>query len=736
MWILLIPPAAAVLFAAAGIHALRRHKTAAVPPVLRFLAPSGKPLTTRSLLSCTAFLTGLELLLLGLLSLVISCFTVTERGLSPAAVLVMSVLPFLAMYLDMFRPQKTHLCRLLRRISICAAVIMAAEVLLCGSGSLSAKPFSQTLTAADIQSSEDAPLSIRDGVCTITGDSILDLTGIPEGTHAIVLEMEQEQTPAARLVHVILDMKDDNYAYSNITVSDGYTMARGGGYAIALDPYGSVHSLRLTVNEVTAPVTIRAFRALSAMPFQFSDVRYFLVLLLAAAILCILEYRLYAVSYDPAKRTHCAAVCCMVILCTLSAALCWEPGQKLMRYTKGDDYTGSDPYVQTFDAFKKGQVYLDITADPALETLDNVYDYSERAAKKAPTRWDYAYYQGKYYSYFGVTPVLVFYYPLYMLTGKLPTVPITVDLFSTCSALLLCLTILAAVRLMVHKPNLLLLLLCLPAAECCAGVYVCLQYPDKYYVAVSGGMCFLLLTLWLGLRACAMQKLRQKCVLLALSGAALALCAGARPTMAVSAVILLPFFFGILCKKGSRPVQAGCFLLPLLAGIGGLLAYNAARFGSPLDFGSAYQLTVSDVHANTLQPGLFPAAIRQYFLQFPTPRSTFPFFEPINYSMRNYGRYVYTDATYGALSHPAVLTGLLLLPAALRKRRMAVQGSTALQQRACLILCFAAPVILAWLDFCMGGVNQRYVTDIMPLLAIGAVLVLLRTAEVRRHGYR
>ena len=41
-----------------------------------------------------------------------------------------------------------------------------------------------------------------------------------------------------------------------------------------------------------------------------------------------------------------------------------------MEYHDGADYSGADPYVQTFDAFRKGQVYLDIEPDPALAELE------------------------------------------------------------------------------------------------------------------------------------------------------------------------------------------------------------------------------------------------------------------------------------------------------------------------------------------------------------------------------
>ena len=41
---------------------------------------------------------------------------------------------------------------------------------------------------------------------------------------------------------------------------------------------------------------------------------------------------------------------------------------------------------------------------PALKNLSNPYDDTLRTAEGVETKWDYAYYNGKYYVYFGALP--------------------------------------------------------------------------------------------------------------------------------------------------------------------------------------------------------------------------------------------------------------------------------------------------------------------------------------------
>ena len=80
-----------------------------------------------------------------------------------------------------------------------------------------------------------------------------------------------------------------------------------------------------------------------------------------------------------------------------------------------------DPYVQQLHALLRGEMELLFTPDPRLEQLSNVYDPSLRASTQVQYLWDRAYYHGTYYSAAGWTPLLSIYLPVYLLTGKAPS---------------------------------------------------------------------------------------------------------------------------------------------------------------------------------------------------------------------------------------------------------------------------------------------------------------------------
>jgi len=78
-------------------------------------------------------------------------------------------------------------------------------------------------------------------------------------------------------------------------------------------------------------------------------------------------------------------------------------------------------YHQLTDAILDGHPYLDKEPSEALKNMDNPYDTNlrKRTLKQAGETylWDRAYYNGKYYVYFGIVPVLIYYLPFKVLTG-------------------------------------------------------------------------------------------------------------------------------------------------------------------------------------------------------------------------------------------------------------------------------------------------------------------------------
>ena len=70
------------------------------------------------------------------------------------------------------------------------------------------------------------------------------------------------------------------------------------------------------------------------------------------------------------------------------------------------------------ESILNGHLYIDYPdIDPKLLALDNPYDFEARKAAEVSYHWDHAFYNGRYYMYFGIVPVFLLFLPYRFLTG-------------------------------------------------------------------------------------------------------------------------------------------------------------------------------------------------------------------------------------------------------------------------------------------------------------------------------
>jgi hypothetical protein len=167
--------------------------------------------------------------------------------------------------------------------------------------------------------------------------------------------------------------------------------------------------------------------------------------------------------------------------------------------------------------------------------------------------------------------------------------------------------------------------------------------------------------------------------------------------------------------------------------------YNYARFGSPLDFGSAYQLTVGDMHNSGLSASLLPLSFYYYFLIPANNTDLFPYFSFSDNIIYNIESYRYTTMNMGLLNFPYILLAFLLsVPAWLKKRTAEKQHKaivSTLEYRSVILVSALFPVIVAWFVFCMGGACFRYSADIAIPVVILCALVLTQCDPDNKERY-
>ena len=454
--------------------------------------------------------------------------------------------------------------------------------------------------------------------------------------------------------------------------------------------------------------------------------------------------KIFGAKYCPEKLIHnilFALVVLLLISAVFPSRLKNEEGNivkesELVEYEVGGRVP-TDIYIRQFDAWQKGQIELDLEVDRRLAALENPYDPTERKNSGARYNWDYAFFDGKYYSYFGIAPLLTVYAPIHAVTGKLPNIPMTCLILAIAAVITTALAYREVVLRFIKKPNLWLFLLGLAGSVSASGVYLGVLCSDMYYVAVLSAQVFSMAFVALAVRSMREEKLWVRMIMLVLAAISLTLTVWSRPTVALMCVAVFPLFIEFIFKIKKETLKdglltVGSFALPLMAGAIAVMWYNNARFGSPLDFGANYQLTVSDVSLNTIDFKYLFSSFFSYFLCPMWQMETKPFIEMQRIMVLPSGsRYFYADRYCGVFAYGLPL-GILFYPrlAMIEKNR----GEKDAWKTEVVCVTAILALFIAFSDFCLGGVNMRYVYDISVMLTLISAAVLMNLTE-KSEGY-
>lgn len=524
--------------------------------------------------------------------------------------------------------------------------------------------------------------------------------------------------------------------------------ARGEGSYITFSLSGKTTALRLTFEGRMDCFAIREITANARIPFAFSPYRaavFFAAFLLAFALRpgsTLYRVPLHRPSASPAEEAAMSrtsrsgskflfTALCVLLLFGIGASMTASGG-----YLFRNIAPHQEQYNDLADAFLHGKLYLYRSEVPDwLIAMDNPYDTvaRDRLSEENGTGyyWDAAYYNGRYYVYFGVLPVLLLYLPFRALTGMALPNAVAILMFGLlylAALFYLLYALLCRYGRPERTPFLLYLLLGALVATA-SGVFSLFAYPDLYSVPILAGLFTMCAGLGLWLRA-KRQDGTYSGIRLFFGSLFVALTAACRPQLLLLAFFALPLFGSavfrertLFSQKTWRATLALC--LPFLLVALPLCFYNAARFASPFDFGANYNLTTNDMTVRGYRVGRLGLAAFTYLFQPPSLTAAFPFLSPAVLSSTYMGVTV-AEGTYGGLFAvcPFALFALLLFVC---RRENRGRGRYA----AALFFLFAG-VFLALFDAQGAGLLQRYYADFSLPILLSAFLSFLSLYEAGR----
>lgn len=504
------------------------------------------------------------------------------------------------------------------------------------------------------------------------------------------------------------------------------------------DVWGGVDGRTLVASN-SFPITITKISINAQVPFDFSFLRLALTFLALAFVWFLRPHgalgRIPALSRGWGARAIRGGVLAVVLVLLFVYWLSFPKWVAIATSTyNASEYEGNEgaayvvfdqpdtatnEYAKLAQAFAAGQ--LDLLQEPPqwLVDMENPYDYGARSEESTHHLrgylWDTAYYDGNYYVYFGVLPVLVFYLPYYLLTGStfpnsvavlIPSLLFVVGLYSLLRAV---------VQYRFKRTSLSTFLLVFLGILCASQLLVGLGRPGLYNVPVTFGRCLAIWGLCLWYRGwCKHSPVR-----LAGGSLCMALISACRPQL----LILIPLMFVILWMivRGPMPRRqkvawSAWVVVPVVVVAAGVMWYNWARFGSVTDFGAAYNLTYNDMtHRGTSVVRALEGAY-YYLFNPPTVVSTFPFMKTAAVYPGFSGTTTYEPMLGGAFILFPMLWALVMLGGVRR-------GDKPLFWLVGYLL--VAGIVLVLFDTEGAGILLRYTQDFGFILGLGAGLVFL-----------
>jgi tetratricopeptide (TPR) repeat protein len=407
------------------------------------------------------------------------------------------------------------------------------------------------------------------------------------------------------------------------------------------------------------------------------------------------------------------AVCVLVIgiYASMAHSVEWEP----FTARAADQY-----YNLLVQGFRDGQLSLKKEVPPGLAQLPNPYQANIDAIDRSSSGriLDMSYYKGRFYLYFGITPVLLLFWPFVALTGHYLFHGQAVTIFCVIGFLAEAALLFALWRRYFAEVSVGVLAACTLALGLATGVPVILPQCDVYEVAISCG--YMLAMLALAAIWCAIHESERKAAWLAAASTVYGLALGARPALLLGAVILLaPVAQAWMQRRPIGALLVAATVPITIIGLG-LMVYNALRFGSPFEFGWHYQLAGGPHTERHFSLSYFWFNVRVYFLKSVGWSRHFPFVQDMTAPSLPPG-HGNSQKTFGILTNVPLVWLALAAPLAWRKR--STEASSNLRWFLAVVAVFFAIGALIFCFFCYSA--RRFEMELLPALVLLATVGIL-----------
>lgn len=600
-------------------------------------------------------------------------------------------------------------------------------------------PKESMITTTDIKFSEGLLQDGENAVINDVSNCTITLDNIDKTVYSVYFDMIQksseEEQKNEKVISCHLSIKDDGnmasyYSIPNDGAAHKIVPTEKNSKWVRIHPYGKLQGLQITFDQESIQtgdtIKINGIILNGKHPMNFSIIRFF-ILFFGITFFALFRgkskyYKICFIDISKNKRNLMIS-----IMVAVQILIFWWMGQSTFLFSEEYDGGAGKEYHFLTESLSEGHTWLKQTPPEYLQEMDNPYDPTMRYQHYEETgewyQWDAAYYDGKYYVYFGVIPVLLFYLPYYFLTGKMLSNTMVVFLAAAISMVFLGRLLKIIVERYFPRTSALTFGLLLWVSMTIFGFTNLFRSVQVYEVAIAVGLMFAIAGLDLWVESVQGDKVLSKLKLF-FGSLCIALVAGCRPGIILIAFVSFVIFREFLIKDKKICLHKYkktflIFIVPFIIVAAGLMYYNYIRFHSPFDFGASYNLTTNDVTRRGFSLGRLPIGIYEYLFSPLSLNGIFPYIQ-LKYAVSGYmGKSIIEEMAGGLFwLYPFLLFGFLpLFRKKIRKQHIFLT-----------MFSFSLMIIgglIVVIDTNSGGILSRYQADFTMFFTIAAVLSVL-----------
>lgn len=457
--------------------------------------------------------------------------------------------------------------------------------------------------------------------------------------------------------------------------------------------------------------------------FNINVYRIAIFFIIVIFIIKVKDKSIYKEYDKNSKSQHKIFMLNLIVFCGIIAIYLIYQFNPETLLIKKENISNEDALLMQTEALMNGQVELIPEASEELKEMENPYDNVERDRSGVPYLYDVAYFNGNYYNYFGVAPIITTIMPFRLITGMYTHTYIFNLVYMFGIVISLYFLYKKLVDRYIKKLSLFNFYLGYYAILFGSNILTLLR-GAKYDIVVTSGIMFMLISINLAISI--YENKKYKYLKLVLLGITTALIVLSKPNLiAYYSIIVLFLLLNTKEISLKEKIKDGIFIaIPL-----GILAIfqmilNYLRFDNILEFGAKYQLTGFNMtYCMSFTFGKIYLGILEYIFRIPRINvSNFPFvFINTETCLNSVNEVCYENRLVGLLAIPILWIFLF--------KKNILDKSENKELKIFTRVCLCTSIIAIVLNTCLGGICEAYAIDFKLILCINAVILFLKLVE-------